>query len=176
MDWWTRSASTVDAAMNLLKRIHRYKGNVQIVDRRGQPRRTLVVSWALDLVASRAVACAKSRQGRLVTQRAAAILADDPSARDVFDSVYRLSGKRAASAWVVALVAKPEPTLSPEEAKIARAHAASVAAAKRAAQREAHARRMLAKHERALKREERLVARWGRVVARYDRRAARGTG
>lgn len=107
-------------------------------------------------------------KGRAITRRAARLLADDRDGQLALLTIWSTTGNAAAGRWVAAYVTPPKPTVTEEERR-ARTRAALE---KRVRKREAHAREMLAKHERALEREKRAVARWRKKVARYDRRSS----
>lgn len=169
-DWWTRSAGRAEAGFNLLKAIGRVKGNAKRTCKNSIVELIWIVSWVDNLLLVRASACAKSRDGRVITREACRILADDQDKRTAFDSIMRLGSKAKASEWIVKLVRGEHPKTTPEENEARRRSKIGEKARARSIKKEEHARTMLERHERALLREQRLVERWRSVVARYDRR------
>ncbi len=97
----------------------------------------------------------------------ARVLADDLPMRESFEAMYRLNGGVGAAKFLKQLVEAPVIPLAPEERK-ARVRAGI---AKKVDKREAHAKKMYAKHMAALGREERAVDRWHARVAYYARKA-----
>lgn len=127
-------------------------------------------AWILDLVkhGSRFWRGMQSAAGRQITRKLVKRLCDNAVEREAFEAVWRLHGNsRATKNWLFAMLEGPKPPPKTREESLALAHEARRA---KAAAKEAHARKMLAKHERALEREEQAVARWRRKVAAYGRR------